>query len=334
MRQAQRTRAPIQRLADRVAAWFVPAVISNSSSHVCRMGDLGPTPRFAQPAVRERCRRPHHCLPLCPWPCDANGHHGRNRPRRKAPECSSGTRGSRDTEKDRHPVSRQDRHPHRRKPRVVAVGTNTKDDSPDELLSPCCQPGASQRTSLGAAIVAACQGDKNLFASRTLRVSLHRREGDYRKGRREAGCCRKRCASARSRCISSRGDTGVLVPGGGTSILVAINGAYAGNITACGSHQGFNLASSRQPPGARNQYGHGHRRQPGHGRRHCQATWTRRSQSRSLAGAETEIVHQLQQQGKIVAMAGDGINDALRLRKPTSGSRWAPARTSRWKAAT
>src|SRR5947208_63225 len=49
--QAQRSRAPIQRLADKVAAWFVPAVIAVAALTFIAWGWLGPEPRFAYAIV-------------------------------------------------------------------------------------------------------------------------------------------------------------------------------------------------------------------------------------------------------------------------------------------
>ncbi len=43
---AQRSRAPIQRLADRVAGWFVPAVIAVALVAFCAWATFGPEPRF------------------------------------------------------------------------------------------------------------------------------------------------------------------------------------------------------------------------------------------------------------------------------------------------
>src|SRR5437763_16177585 len=45
--QAQRSRAPIQRLADRVAAWFVPAVVAVAALTFIAWLAFGPQPRLA-----------------------------------------------------------------------------------------------------------------------------------------------------------------------------------------------------------------------------------------------------------------------------------------------
>ena len=49
--QAQRSRAPIQRLADRVAAWFVPAVILAAVATFVAWSFFGPAPRLANALV-------------------------------------------------------------------------------------------------------------------------------------------------------------------------------------------------------------------------------------------------------------------------------------------
>ncbi|HET9314667.1 MAG TPA: heavy metal translocating P-type ATPase [Vicinamibacteria bacterium] len=49
--EAQRSRAPIQRLADRVSAWFVPAVIAVAAATFLAWGLYGPEPRWAHGLV-------------------------------------------------------------------------------------------------------------------------------------------------------------------------------------------------------------------------------------------------------------------------------------------
>ncbi len=49
--QAQRSRAPIQRLADQVSGWFVPAVIAVALIAAAVWGLVGPEPRFAYALV-------------------------------------------------------------------------------------------------------------------------------------------------------------------------------------------------------------------------------------------------------------------------------------------
>jgi Cu+-exporting ATPase len=49
--QAQRSRAPIQKLADKVAAWFVPAVIAIAALTFLIWGIFGPQPRLAHALV-------------------------------------------------------------------------------------------------------------------------------------------------------------------------------------------------------------------------------------------------------------------------------------------
>jgi P-type Cu+ transporter len=49
--EAQRSRAPIQRLADKVSAWFVPAVIVIAAFTFIGWASVGPDPRFAYAIV-------------------------------------------------------------------------------------------------------------------------------------------------------------------------------------------------------------------------------------------------------------------------------------------
>ena len=61
--QAQRSRAPIQRLADQVSGWFVPLVIAVAALAFVAWSIWGPEPRFAF-APGRRGLGADHRLPL------------------------------------------------------------------------------------------------------------------------------------------------------------------------------------------------------------------------------------------------------------------------------
>ena len=73
--EAQRTRAPIQRLADVVAAYFVPAVVLSAILTFAGVEPVGPAAALRARA-RERGRGPDHRVPVRARPGDADGHHG------------------------------------------------------------------------------------------------------------------------------------------------------------------------------------------------------------------------------------------------------------------
>ena len=79
--QAQRSRAPIQRLADQVSGWFVPLVIAVAVARLRRLGDLGSRAAAGLWSARGGFGADHR-LPMRAWPGDADVDHGRRRARR------------------------------------------------------------------------------------------------------------------------------------------------------------------------------------------------------------------------------------------------------------
>ncbi len=92
--QAQRSRAPIQGLADKVAAWFVPAVIGIAVDHIFHL-----VVRWTRAALRPRyCQRSgsaDYRLSVRARTCDADVGHGRRRPRRPGRRPDQESRGDR-----------------------------------------------------------------------------------------------------------------------------------------------------------------------------------------------------------------------------------------------
>ena len=110
--EAQRSRAPIQRLADKVAGWFVPVVIGVA---MLRLRGLDGPGAGAPVHLRARGggRGPHHRLSLRPWAGHPDVDHGRRRSRRRGRRPDQERRGAGADGEGHDPGRRQDRDPHR-----------------------------------------------------------------------------------------------------------------------------------------------------------------------------------------------------------------------------
>ena len=114
--EAQRSRAPIQRLADRVAAWFVPAVIAVAVVAFVAWFVVGPEPRLAYALIAAV----GVLIIACPCalglatPMSIMVGVGRGA---QAGVLVAQRRGAGAAGEGRHPGGRQDRHPDRRQAR-------------------------------------------------------------------------------------------------------------------------------------------------------------------------------------------------------------------------
>ena len=115
--EAQRTRAPIQRLADRVAAFFVPAVVLVAVLTFVVWAAFGPGAAVRARAGQRRGGADHR-VPVRARPGDADGDHGRHRTRRDRRRADQERRSAGAAGARRHAGHRQDRHADRGAPGV------------------------------------------------------------------------------------------------------------------------------------------------------------------------------------------------------------------------
>ncbi len=143
--EARRTRAPIQRLADQVSAYFVPGVIVVAFITFVAWATLR-TAAAPGACAGQRRRRADHRLPVRPGAGDADVDHGRHGPGRGRGDPGEERRGARGPRADRHPGLRQDRHPHRRE----APGRLGRDVARPGRRRSCSAwpPGSSDRASI------------------------------------------------------------------------------------------------------------------------------------------------------------------------------------------
>ena len=106
---AQRSRAPIQRVADQVAGWFVPLVIAVAVVAFAAWAMFGPGAALRL-RPRRRGLRPHHRLSVRTRPRDPHVDHGRDRPRRHIGHPHQGRRSAGAVREGRYAGARQNRH--------------------------------------------------------------------------------------------------------------------------------------------------------------------------------------------------------------------------------
>ena len=186
--EAQRSRAPIQRLADQVSGWFVPLVIAIAVAAFMAWAVWGPEPRYAYGLIAAVSV----LIIACPCalglatPMSIMVGIGRGA---EAGRADQERRGARTVRKGRHARRRQDRHANRRQTqgrRARAVGGVGE----DELLRLAASLEQGSEHPLATAVVRAAR-DRNLRARQGRRLRFAGGQGRDRHGRRAQGGARQ-----------------------------------------------------------------------------------------------------------------------------------------------
>jgi Cu+-exporting ATPase len=311
--QAQRTRAPIQRLADKVAGWFVPAVVAIAVVTFIAWVSFGPEPRFAHAIVNAVAVLIIACpcalglaTPMAIMVGTGRGAH--------AGVLLRNAEALETLEKVDTIVFDKTGTLTEGKPKVVAMSTAgiSPGISEDELLRLAASLERASEHPLGAAIV---------LKAKELKLSLNE-PGNFQSipGQGIRGTVEGKSVAIGNMVLMSAvgafgSEEAVLAgrPAASTAIYVAIDGKYAGNIAVADPVKESTARALRelQAQGIRLVMLTGDN----------QATAQEIARSLEIAdfkaevlpAQKAEIVKSLQNEGRVVAMAGDGINDAPAL---------------------
>jgi len=317
--QAQRTRAPIQRLADKVAGWFVPAVIAIAIGTFIVWLSVGPEPRFAHAIVNAVAV----LIVACPCalglatPMAIMVGTGRGA---QAGVLIKNAEALETMEKVDTIVFDKTGTLTEGKPKVVSI--SRPGDSPtiseDELLRLAASLERASEHPLAAAIVLKAN-ERKLSLSEP--ANFQSAPGQGVRGTVDGNSV----AVGNMALMKHIGAVGphepvlVLQPGGSTSVLVAVDDRFAGSIAIADPAKisAYNALRELRAQGIRLVMLTGD----------TQATAQETAQllkiddfkAEVLPAQKAEIVGSLQSEGRIVAMAGDGINDAPALAQANVG---------------
>ncbi|HET9307059.1 MAG TPA: heavy metal translocating P-type ATPase [Candidatus Sulfotelmatobacter sp.] len=312
--QAQRSRAPIQRLADRVAAWFVPAVVAVAAITFIAWFFFGPQPRLANALVNAVAVLIIACpcalglaTPMAIMVGTGRGAH--------AGVLIKNAEALEILEKIDTLVVDKTGTLTEGKPRVVSMSGALAQER--ELLRLAASLERASEHPLGNAIVEAA-AKQQLKLSQPQEFKSVTGKGilgivDGRKVAVGNPALMVEVGALQQPIVSTLGQPG------GTTLCVAVDGKYVGNFEVADQAKPSTPAALRdlKSAGVRVVMLTGDSKLVG-------AAVARQLgidefEAEVLPERKSEVIRELQQKGRVVAMAGDGINDAPALAQADVG---------------
>jgi Cu+-exporting ATPase len=310
---AQRTRAPIQRLADKVAGWFVPAVIAIAVVTFIVWVSFGPEPRFAHAIVNAVAVLIIACpcalglaTPMAIMVGTGRGAH--------AGVLIKNAEALETLEKVDTIVFDKTGTLTEGKPKVVAFSTTEilPGISGNEILRLAASLERASEHPLGAAIVLKAN-ELKLSLSEPANFQSTPGQGARATVEGKSVAVGNVALMRAVGAFENQTAISVLKVAGSTVIYVAVDGQYAGSIAVADPLKASAVKALRELKAQ------GIRLVMLTGDNQATAQEIARSleiedfKAEVLPAQKAEIVRSLQNEGRVVAMAGDGINDAPAL---------------------
>ena len=314
--QAQRSRAPIQRLADRVAAWFVPTVVAISVVTFIAWYFFGPQPRLANAIVNAVAVLIIACpcalglaTPMAIMVGTGRGAH--------AGVLIKNAEALETLEKVDTLVVDKTGTLTEGTPKVTGVSSQQPNQQ-DEMIRLAASLEKASEHPLAAAVVGAATERKLALAEPKEFSSITGKgvRGTVEGHQVAVGNARLMLEVGALKDGSSHGG---LTAKGGTTLLVSIDGNFAGTLSVADP---IKPAAKQAVDELRKNHVHvvmltGDRKEAAADI--ASTIGISDFQAEVLPERKSEVVKNLQQQGRVVAMAGDGINDAPALAQADVG---------------